>query len=187
MGFSKQEYWSGLPCPPPGDLPNPGTEPRSSTLQADSFLPEPPGKPFLYIKTPKNVLQKKRWNVNTWNLQYWGACTEEVTERQSKLLPRWHSGEGPTYQCRRHKRPRLHLWVWKIPRRRKGQPTPLFLPGELHGQRSLVGYSPQGHSCKELVTTERTHTQTVQTFLILFGTIYHVLFPYCCYNGLPQN
>ena len=31
MGFSKQEYWSGLPCPPPGDLPDPGTEPRSLT------------------------------------------------------------------------------------------------------------------------------------------------------------
>ena len=36
MGFSRQEYWSGFPCPPPGDLPNPETEPRFSTLQADS-------------------------------------------------------------------------------------------------------------------------------------------------------
>ena len=44
-GFSRQEYWSGLPCPPPGDLPNPGIEPRSPTLQADSLLSEPPGKP----------------------------------------------------------------------------------------------------------------------------------------------
>ena len=44
MGFSRQEYWSGLPCPPPGDLPNPGIEPRSPTLQADSLLSEPPGK-----------------------------------------------------------------------------------------------------------------------------------------------
>ena len=44
-GFSRQEYWSGLPCPPPGDLPNPGIKPRSPTLQADSFLSEPPGKP----------------------------------------------------------------------------------------------------------------------------------------------
>ena len=35
--FSRQEYWSGLPCPPPGDLPNPGNEPRSPALQADSF------------------------------------------------------------------------------------------------------------------------------------------------------
>ena len=37
-GFSKQEYWSGLPCPPPGDLPNPGTEPMSPALQVDSLL-----------------------------------------------------------------------------------------------------------------------------------------------------
>ena len=36
MGFSRQEYWSGLPCPPPGDLRDPGIEPRSPTLQADS-------------------------------------------------------------------------------------------------------------------------------------------------------
>ena len=39
-GFSRQEYWSGLSCPPPEDLPNPGIEPRSPTLQADSLLPE---------------------------------------------------------------------------------------------------------------------------------------------------
>ena len=45
MGFSRQEYWSGLPCPPPGDLPNPRTELRSPTLQEDSLPSEPPGKP----------------------------------------------------------------------------------------------------------------------------------------------
>ena len=44
MEFSRQEYWSGLPCPPPGDLPNPGIEPRSPALQADSLLSEPLGK-----------------------------------------------------------------------------------------------------------------------------------------------
>ena len=43
-GFSRQEYWSRLPCPPPGDLPNLGIEPRSPTLQADSLPSEPPGK-----------------------------------------------------------------------------------------------------------------------------------------------
>ena len=45
MGFSRQECWSGWPCPPPGDLPNPGIKPKSSALQADSFPSEPPGKP----------------------------------------------------------------------------------------------------------------------------------------------
>ena len=40
-----QEYWSGLPCPLPGDLPNPGIKPRSPTLQVDSLPSKPPGKP----------------------------------------------------------------------------------------------------------------------------------------------
>ena len=44
-GFSRQEYWSGLPCPPPGDLPNTGIKSRSPTLQADSLPAEPQGKP----------------------------------------------------------------------------------------------------------------------------------------------
>ena len=45
MGFSRQECWSGLPFPSPGDLPNPGIEPRSLALQEDTLLSEPPGKP----------------------------------------------------------------------------------------------------------------------------------------------
>ena len=45
MGFSRQEYWSGLPCSPPGELPDPRIKPRSPVLQADSLPPEPPGKP----------------------------------------------------------------------------------------------------------------------------------------------
>ena len=53
MEFSRQEYWSGLPFPSPGDLPDPGIEPGSPALQADALLSEPPGligdsKPFLF-------------------------------------------------------------------------------------------------------------------------------------------
>ena len=62
MGFSRQEYWSGLPFPYPGDLPNPGIEPRSPALQADTLTSEPPGKHvymykhFLYMHTiPRNM------------------------------------------------------------------------------------------------------------------------------------
>ena len=46
MGFSRQEYWSGLPLPSPGDPPDPGIEPESPALKADSLSSEPPGKPF---------------------------------------------------------------------------------------------------------------------------------------------
>ena len=51
MGFSRQGYWSGLPCPPPGDLPDPGIEPASvsSALQVDSYT-EPPRKSQMAIK-----------------------------------------------------------------------------------------------------------------------------------------
>ena len=52
------------------------------------------------------------------------------------------------------KRLRFDPWVGIIPWRRAWQPTPVFLPGEFHGQRSLVGYSPEHH--KELDTTEAT-------------------------------
>ena len=45
MGFSRQEYWSGLPFPSQGDLPNPGIEPRSPALEADTILSELPGEP----------------------------------------------------------------------------------------------------------------------------------------------
>ena len=45
MEFSRQEFWSGLPFPSPGDLPNPGIEPGSPALKADALPSEPPGKP----------------------------------------------------------------------------------------------------------------------------------------------
>ena len=54
MGFSRQEYWSGLPFPSPGDLPDPGIEPRSPALQADTLPSEPQGKPW---KTVWRVLK----------------------------------------------------------------------------------------------------------------------------------
>jgi len=50
MEFSRQEYWSRLSFPPPGDLPDPGIKPRSPALQADSLPSEPPGKPLSFLK-----------------------------------------------------------------------------------------------------------------------------------------
>ena len=99
MGFSKQEHWSGLPSPPPGDLPNSGVEPRSPALQADSLPSEPPGKPIFMYK------DKYVW-----------------------CFPRWHSGKGHTCQCRRYKRRGFDPWPRKIPWSRKWQPTPVLLP-----------------------------------------------------------
>jgi len=57
-------------------------------------------------------------------------------------FPGGASGKEPACQCRRHKRCGLDPWVRKITWRRAWQPTPVLLPGESHGQRSLEGYSP---------------------------------------------
>ena len=72
MGFSRQEYWSGLPCLHPGDLPNPGIEPRSPALQADSLSAEPlrelwmgtdsaltaPNDSWVIFEKAKNLMQQ---------------------------------------------------------------------------------------------------------------------------------
>ena len=56
MGFSRQEYWSGLPFPSPGDLPDPGIEPRPLKLQADSLPSELPGKSLcLYVQRAQTI------------------------------------------------------------------------------------------------------------------------------------
>ena len=60
----------------------------------------------------------------------------------------------PAAEFRSHRRPRFHPRVGKIPWRRKRLLTPIFLPGKVHGQRSLAGYNPWDH--KELDATERT-------------------------------
>ena len=62
LGFSRQEYWSGLPFPSPGDLSDPGIKPRSPALQADALTSEPPGKPYklLYLL----YMKKLSLNIN---------------------------------------------------------------------------------------------------------------------------
>ena len=72
-----------------------------------------------------------------------------------KGLPGGSDGKESACQCRRHKRRWFDPLVGKIPRRRKWQPTPIFLPGKFHGQRSLAGCNPWGG--KELDMTERLH------------------------------
>ena len=72
-------------------------------------------------------------------------------------LPKWCSTKEFACQFRRCRRRGFSPWVRKIPWRRKWQPTPVFLPGESHEQRSLAGYSPWGGT--ESDTTESVHTQ----------------------------
>ena len=78
-------------------------------------------------------------------------------------------------QCRSHKRHGSDSWVGKIPYRRAWRPTPVFLPGESHGQRSLVGFNPWGH--KGLDTTEATwHGHKVNGNEISFRSTKYFIF-----------
>ena len=58
VGFSRQEYWSGLPCPPPGNPPHPGIIPRSPALQTDSLPSKPQGVKVVYFRGASLVAQE---------------------------------------------------------------------------------------------------------------------------------
>ena len=84
MGFSRQEYWSGLPFPSPGVLYNSGIEPRSPTLQADALSSKPPGKPQNgYRNCLKGIVKN---SSSLWDLCHWlddGTSYLDKTERLS--------------------------------------------------------------------------------------------------------
>ena len=77
-------------------------------------------------------------------------------------LPRWLSGQDSACQCRRLQRHAFDPWVGKIPWRREWQPIPVFLPGEFHGQKSLVDYSTWG-----LKESDRIEQLTLSLLLLL--------------------
>ena len=91
LEFSRQEYWIGQPFPSPGDLPNPGIEPRSPTLQADSLPSEPPVKPvkldkdFLksYFNVLKNLKRKHEQNEDR-NEKYF--CKNQMDPMKMKII-----------------------------------------------------------------------------------------------------
>ena len=75
-------------------------------------------------------------------------------------FPSGASGKELAFQCKRLKRHGFDPWVRKTPSRRVWQPTPVFLAGESHGERSLVGYCPQGHKESDMTEATCTHTHT---------------------------
>ena len=110
-------------------------------------------------KTPYTSPAKKRTNILVFILEDLFVSTYVNTYLcMYSGLPRWHSGKDSACQRRRRKRLGFSPWFEKTPWRRKWQPTPVFVPGKSHGQRSLADYSPWG--CKESDTTEHTHTHT---------------------------
>ena len=81
---------------------------------------------------------RRRGISQDWEIPF----TEEIIEHVEN--PGGAAGKESACQCRRHKRHGFDPWVRKIPWRGAWHPTPVFLPGESHGQRNLVGCSPRG-------------------------------------------
>ena len=76
VGLSRQEYWSGLPFPSPGDLPDPGVEPGSPALQTDALLSEPPGKLYQRKGTDKLRVWKENTHTNIYQVEKEKGPTE---------------------------------------------------------------------------------------------------------------
>ena len=117
MELSRQEYWSGLPFPTPGGLPNPRIEtasPTSPALAGRFFTTQPPGKP---VSELPSVL----------------CGSNDQSQREHERLRGLACGKSSNLHCHIFM---CHPWLRKIPWRRKWQPTPVFLPGKSHGQRS---------------------------------------------------
>ena len=107
-GFSRQEYWSGLPCPAPEVLPNPRIKPRSPALQADSLPSEPPGKP---VSGPCNLLlpqaQDSRPGVSLLNAISWERPPGPMSIRTEPS----HTPISLSWALRVHGPPRLRSFT----------------------------------------------------------------------------
>ena len=114
MEFSRQEYWSGLPFPTPGDLPDPGLEPASPASLA--------------------------WQANSLPPSHLLQCTlNRFQQNICTTIPGFPGGsavKNSHLQCRRHSRCGFSLCVRKIPWRRKRQPTPVFCLGNLMSRKA---------------------------------------------------
>ena len=96
-GSSRQEYWSGLPCLPPEDLPNPGIEPRSPALQVDLLPTEPPGMPKNTRVGSLSLLQGIfPTQESNWSLLHCRRILYQLSyQRISVVHPKWkHKGKG---------------------------------------------------------------------------------------------
>ena len=144
-----------MPCPPPGDLPNPGIKPRSPTLQVKSLLSKPPGKPKNIgvgsLSLLQGIFPTQESNPGLWRcrwilyqLSYQGSPHPNIPGYKENRVFIRHSVSSshiitsfpggtviknlPTNAGNR--KPWFDPWVGKIPWSRKWQPTPVFLPGE---------------------------------------------------------
>ena len=128
MGFSRQEYWSGLSCPPPANLPYLGIEPTSLMSPALAVR-------FLTTSTPWEAhVQYIAYYFSDNSLRINNTYTQNLITREAfPGLAWWVRSLRICLKCRR---PGFDPWVGKIPSRREWLCTPVFSAGEFHGQRS---------------------------------------------------
>ena len=143
MGFSRQEYWSGLPCPPPGDLPNPEMEP---VLAGRFFTAEPPGKPILWVTNLYSLVSHK-----------WACLVENHTRKVKDIHLSPMSGITVFCSCKLN--PQLQLVVLSLSHTHTQTHTHTHTgPEEIQGEeylsegqqitQGLLGEpSPEPHCC----------------------------------------
>ena len=119
-GILQARYWSGLPFPPPGNLPGSGIEPRSPVLQADCLPSEPPGK-------------SEQLFISELIMQYLVLSEKNPLPHLCGSLLCWVYCEIV-----------FSMILFPASHHRQWHPTPVLLPGKSHGWRSLVGCSPWG-------------------------------------------
>ena len=112
---------------------------------------------LLFLVTTFFFLQKAE-TINALHSQYGHTA---LFFANSQGFPCGTSDKEPACQCRRHKRCEPHPWVRKILWRRRWQPTPVFSPGEFHGQRSLAGYVYGVAESRTRLKGRSTHRHTV--------------------------
>ena len=149
LKFSRQEYWSGQPIPSPADLPNPGIQLGSPALQEESsfflwkkqFFSQRANTFFLYC------FKQPHFSIMIRNTEIYFALFQTFLFSPIKIHLGFLGGSAvKEFICNGDVG--LIPGLGRSPEGEKQQPTPVFLPGKSHGQRSLEGYSPQG--CKEV-------------------------------------
>ena len=160
MGFSRQEYWSGVPLPSPGDLPDPGTEPRSPTLQADTLPSEPPGN------SKDKGKAKKRFYY----------CSRDTEEKLLRLQVQMSNyGKMKDGQKLRHNR-------WQ---QQKGKPVRQLLILQIYKLLQTTNSSLELSMCSILSALCRQATSEIQDIEALGFALLH--FPNFILPSLPVS
>ena len=110
-----EEYWSGLPCPPPADLPNPGIELRFPALQADSWPSEPPGKPKNTGVHSLSLLQGI-FPIQELNcINHWASLVAQLVKNAPAMRETWVQSLGWEDPLEKGKATHSSILAWRIP------------------------------------------------------------------------